>query len=81
MDSTLSDTSPKAADAYFRRLREMTACDRIALAVDLWEAGHALQRAGLRRLHPTADEDEITFRIAVSRWGLELAEKVYRKPR
>jgi hypothetical protein len=74
---TLSDTSPGASDAYFRRLAEMTPSERIDIGIALWEAGDALQRAAARHRYPDADEAEITFRVAVTRFGAELARKVY----
>ena len=75
----LSDTSAKAREVYFQRLRGMTASERLGLGAALWTAGDSLQRAALRREDLYADEAEITFRIAVSRFGLELARKAYRK--
>ena len=75
----LSDTSPKAQEVYFRRLREMTPSERINLGIALWEAGDTLQRAAIRRENPNATEDEITFKLAVSRFGLDLARKAYRR--
>lgn len=75
----LSDTSPKAREVYFRRLREMTPSERLNIGVALWEAGNSLQRAAIRRNHPDADEAEITFRIAETRFGAELARKAYRR--
>jgi hypothetical protein len=75
----LSDTSDRAREVYFRRLREMTPSERLNLGVALWEAGHELQRAVARRDYPDADEDEITFQIAVRRFGPELARKAYRR--
>jgi Rv0078B-related antitoxin len=74
-----SDTSEKAQGIYFQRLNEMTPSERLSLGVALWEAGYALQRAAVCRKNPNADEAEITFQIAVTRFGLELAQKVYRK--
>jgi hypothetical protein len=62
---------------YLNLLKEMTVSERLAAGAALWAAGNALQRVALRRQYPIASEDEITFRIAVSRWGPELAEKVY----
>lgn len=73
------DTSPKARDAYFRRLAEMTPSERLAVGAALWRAGDSLQRSAMRRMHPLADDAEINFRIAVTRFGLELARKVYRR--
>ncbi|MCZ2154905.1 MAG: hypothetical protein LC114_13570 [Bryobacterales bacterium] len=74
---SLLDTSPKTRDAYFRRLREMTPSERLAVGVALWRAGDSLQRSAARRMHPRADEEEITFQIAVTRFGTELARKAY----
>jgi hypothetical protein len=74
-----TDTSQKSSDKYFRRLKEMTPAERLRAGLALCAAGHATQRAALRRQYPVATEDEITFRIAVSQWGPELARRVYRK--
>ena len=57
----------------------MTSSERLGLMAALWTAGDSLQRAALRRENRYANEAEITFRIAVSRFGLELAQKAYRK--
>jgi hypothetical protein len=76
---TLSDTSPGAREVYFRRLAEMTPSERIDIGAALWEAGDSLQRAATRRVDPDADEAEITFRIAVTRFGAEIARKAYRR--
>ena len=75
----LSDTSPRAAEVYFRRLAEMTPSERLNLGAALWAAGDSLQRSAARRMFPDADETEINFRIAVSRYGEELARRAYRK--
>lgn len=75
----LSDTSEKARDVYFQRLREMTPSERLGLGVALWIAGDSLQRAVLRRENPSRDEAEIAFRLAVSRFGIELARKAYQR--
>lgn len=74
-----TDTSPKALDVYFRRLAEMTPSERTGIGAALWSAGEALQRSAMRRRYPEADEAEITFRIAVNRFGEQLARKVYGK--
>ncbi|MCZ2155761.1 MAG: hypothetical protein LC114_17990, partial [Bryobacterales bacterium] len=71
------DTSPKAREAYYRRLADMTPAGRLGIGVALWLAGHSLQRSATSRMYPMADEAEITFRIAVTRFGSELAQKVY----
>lgn len=73
------DTTAKANEIYWRRLAEMTPSERLRIAADLWEAGHKLQLAGMRHSFPDAGEDEILFRIAVTRFGADLARKVYRR--
>ena len=72
-----SDTSPSAHQVYLRRLAEMTPSERLNIAVALWEAGHRVQIAGMRQMHPDADDAEIIFRIAAARFGRELARKAY----
>lgn len=72
-----ADTSPAAWEVYCRRLAEMTPAEKINLVAEMWAVADSLQRAGLRQLYPNADEDEITFRIAVTRFGEELARKAY----
>jgi hypothetical protein len=76
---SLTDTSPAAEEAYFRRLAEMTPSERVNLGVALWEAGDSVQRAALRAEYPDASEDEILFRLAVTRFGDDLARKIYRR--
>jgi hypothetical protein len=76
---TLSDTSPKASEAYYRRLAEMTPSERVTVGCALWAAGDALQRSAAQRDFPDADQDKINFRIATLRYGAELARKVYRR--
>jgi hypothetical protein len=73
----LSDTSPAAEAVYFGRLAEMTPAERIAIGIDLWNIADSIQRAVLRRENPDADEEELTFRAAVRRFGEELARKAY----
>jgi Rv0078B-related antitoxin len=73
----LSDTSQRTTEVYFQRLAEMTPSERIGIAVALWNAGDSLQRAATRRTYPEADESEINFRLAVTRFGAQLARKAY----
>jgi hypothetical protein len=75
----LSDTSPKVSQVYFDRLAAMTPAARLRLGVALWEAAHSLQWSAVRRKHPDADEAEIAFQLAVTRFGAELAQAAYRK--
>ncbi len=75
----LSDTSPKASQIYFEQLAAKSPAERVRLAAALWEAAHSLQWAAARRKHPGADEAEIAFQVAVTRFGAELARAAYRK--
>jgi hypothetical protein len=75
----LSDTSEKTREIYLRRLAEMTPAERVRLGVALWEAGDALQRSAAHRNDPDLDDAEISFRIAISRFGAALAQRAYRK--
>jgi len=75
----LSDSSPRALEVYFRRLAEMTPSERVDIGAALWAAGDSLQRASIRRQYPDADDAEITFQLAVTRFGAELARKAYRR--
>jgi hypothetical protein len=74
----LSDTSPKAQEVYFRLIAQMTPAERVRMAVRLWETAHSLQWAAARRQNPAAGEAEIAFRIAASRFGVELARRAYK---
>jgi hypothetical protein len=76
----LSDTSQKVAELYFRRLTEMTPSERLRIGAALWAAGDALQRAAARRNHPDDDQTAIGWQVAVNRFGLELAQRAYRRP-
>jgi len=76
---TLSDTTQKAREVYFQRLKEMTPSERLSLAVALWEAGDSVQRAAARRLNAHANKVEIAFQLAVTRFGLAVARKAYSK--
>lgn len=76
---TLSDTSTVAGEVYFCRLAEMTPSERLSIGAALWAAGDSLQRAATRRMYPEADDAEINFRVAVTRYGAELARKAYGK--
>ena len=75
----LSDTSPEARAVYLQRLAEMTPSERVRVGAALWEAAYSLQRAAARHSYPYADEAEIAFQIAVTRFGSKLARTVYRR--
>lgn len=74
-----ADTSQEASRRYVRRLAEMTPSERIEIGLALWSAAESLQRAVARRRYPDFSDSEITYRIAVTRFGEALAHKVYRQ--
>jgi len=76
---TLSDTSPAMADAYYRRLAEMTPAERLGIVLSLWRAADQLQRSVLRRDSPDASEEEVRYRLAVTRYGERLARMACRR--
>jgi hypothetical protein len=55
----------------------MTPSERLRLGAALWRAGDSLQRAALRQEHPNASDLELTFLLAVSRFGMDLARRAY----
>jgi hypothetical protein len=67
------------SQVYFRRLAAMSPAERLRLGAALWQAGQSLQWATARRKHPNADEGEIAFQVAVTRFGIELARAAYGK--
>jgi hypothetical protein len=75
----LSDTSPKTREVYYQQLAKLTAPERLRLGTALWEAAHSLQWAAMGRKNPGADDAEIAFQIAVTRFGAELARTAYRR--
>ena len=72
-----NDTSPNARRVYLQRLAEMTPSERVRIGVGLWQAAQSMQWAAARRKYPDADEAELAFQIAVTRFGEELARRVY----
>jgi hypothetical protein len=64
-------------EVYFQRLRELTPEQRVDLGVRLWEAGDAMQRTAINRNHPGVTHAEFLYRLAVLRYGPELAQKAF----
>lgn len=74
-----TDTSPSARLIHESRMAELTPAERVRIGVDLWRAAWSLQRAAILHRNPAADEAEIAFQIAVSRFGPELARAAFRR--
>ncbi|MEP6715657.1 MAG: hypothetical protein ABJC09_08780 [Terriglobia bacterium] len=75
----LTDTSPESRRVYYQRLAGMTPSERVRIGVSLWQAAYALQRASILRRNPEADDAEVNFQIAVSRFGPELARAAWKR--
>lgn len=74
-----TDTSAESHRVYARSLAEMTPGQRIRLGIALWQAAESLQRASIRLKNPGADNAEIAFRIAVSRFGPDIARAAWHR--
>lgn len=77
MSGYYSDTHPDMEDLQVKLLREVPAWRKMEMLVSLNASAHELAKAGLRKRFPTADESEITRRLADLVLGEELAKKVY----
>ena len=75
----MNDTSQQVSDVYYRRLAEMTPGERLRIGLALWAAGDSIERAAIRREYPAADDAELTFRLAVARFGEARARRMYQR--
>ena len=73
----LSDTSPEMQAFYFQGLRQLTPEQRIQRGISLWEAGDAMQRSAIHRDHPGVGDADLRYRLAVLRYGPELADSIF----
>jgi len=71
------DTHPEAEEVYIRLLSQAPAWKKMEVINQLYLTAVSMARAGIRRRHPDADEDEIRRRVARMFLGDELARKVY----
>ena len=75
----LSDTTPKAQRFYYRRLAAMTPAQRLNIGIELTEAADELLRESVRRRFPDARGEEFEYQVLRTRYGRELADRVYRR--
>jgi RimJ/RimL family protein N-acetyltransferase len=80
MSGYYSDTHPDMENLQIKLLREVPTWRKMEMLVSLNASAQQLARAGLRKRFPTADESEITRRLADLLLGEELAKKVYGEP-
>jgi hypothetical protein len=74
------DTSPEAEQVLIKLLRETPAWRRLQLTDQMSASVRALCKAGIRRRHPGASDQEIRRRFADLYLGPELAAKAYGPP-
>ncbi|HSQ27097.1 MAG TPA: hypothetical protein VLM80_08225 [Anaerolineales bacterium] len=80
MNGYYSDTHPEMEDLQIKLLREVPTWRKMEMLVSLNASAHEIAKAGLRKRFPSADEREITRRLADLLLGEELAKKVYGEP-
>jgi len=72
-----ADTPPEVQALLAERWRRMSPAEKARL-VDAWSRDlDTLARAGIRTQFPGATPDEVRFHLAVRKYGLELARRVY----
>jgi len=71
------DPHPEAEAVYVRLLSQAPAWKKMDIVNQLYLTAVSMGRAGIRRRHPNADEEEIRKRLARMFLGDELARKVY----
>ncbi|MHC4987723.1 MAG: hypothetical protein ACYTFX_04385 [Planctomycetota bacterium] len=71
------DTSKESADVVAKIYRDMSPAKKWKLIGDAMRMGQQLAMAGLRQLHPEADENQIWHLWAKQHLGDELYEEVY----
>jgi hypothetical protein len=73
----LTDTSPEARAEWIRLLRQMTPQEKMLRLEDLNRTGREMVRAGLRRRHPDASEEELRRRFIALMLEPDLVLKAY----
>lgn len=69
------DTSVWADRLLFERLRTLSSRESLRLCMEACRTMDELLIAGLRRDLPTADDEEIEFRLALTKYGADIVEK------
>lgn len=71
------DTTPEVQSVVTRKLRAMTATQKLDLAIAMSRATRELAVAGIRLRHPEASDREVLLRLAIVLHGRELASAAY----
>jgi hypothetical protein len=72
-----SDTSPEAWEVFLDIQRRMSPGEKIARAMEHSNFVRSLIKAGIRRRHPNATEEEVFLRFARQTLGNELFRRAY----
>jgi hypothetical protein len=73
VQSRPADTDPDAYDLQFELLRRVPLARRVQLALGLSDQVSRLSRRALRRMDPSATQEELDLRLVGARYGDELA--------
>jgi hypothetical protein len=75
--SPIQDTDAEAHRIVIELARKTPIWKKFAQVAATTETCRAFARAGIRRRHPDATEDEIKYRLAALMLGREIVKKVY----
>jgi hypothetical protein len=75
--SLFDDTHPDAERVYLRLLSQAPVWRKMEIVDQLYAMAVSLGRAGIRRRHPQADDEEVRLRLARLLLGNDLATRVY----
>jgi predicted RNA-binding Zn ribbon-like protein len=73
----LSDTDPRAAEVLLALHRRMSPSEKVQAVFALNDMLMRLSEAGVRQVHPAADQREVFLRAAARRLGRETVTRVY----
>ena len=73
----VSDTSPEVERMMLELRRAQTPGQRISNALEMSELVRSLELGVLRAEDPEAGEEELRYRLAVKRYGRELADRAF----
>ena len=71
------DTTPAQQEAYYQRLRALSALERLQIVSRLNRGVRRLAIAGIRLQHPEASEDEVRVRLVVRLHGRAIGERLF----
>ncbi len=73
----ISDTTPEVAALVLKLRREQTDGQRMSHSFEMSELVRSLELGVLRDQYPAANEEEILYRLALKRYGADLADRAF----